>query len=275
MISYASFIAMIISLLMCFLFPVFLYIVLRKNSRNITGAVVAGAIAFYISQMIIRLPLIQAVLPNLTWFSKLQEIPLLLILFMALSAALFEETARFLAFTLLLKERQVWKCGIAFGIGHGGIEAILLVGMTYVNNIVLSVMINTGNFHSFLQDKLDNEAIEQIYVALMETPFQTFLAAGIERTMVILIHIALSVMILEGIVRKQKLMFYFLAVIFHSGINYVSSYLYYKKVNIWLVELFIALVAALAILNVIKSKKRFGSKIEYVDEAKKAIEDGY
>jgi hypothetical protein len=49
----------------------------------------------------------------------------------------------------------------------------------------------------------------------------------------------------------------------------------FKMINMWLIELFIAGMAALSILYVVKSKKRFGDRIEAVDEAKKAVEEGY
>ncbi len=275
MVSVASFFAMLITLIISILYPVFLYIMLRRRSSNVTGAVIAGAVAFYISQILIRLPLIQVVLPEFDWFVKLKDIPVSYILFFASSAALFEETARYLAFVLLLKEKQVWKCGIAFGIGHGGIEAVMLVGITYINNIALSFMINSGTFYINLQNKLDNEAAGQIYKALTQTSADTFLAAGIERALTIIVHIALSVMILEGIIRSRRLLFYFAAIIAHTVLNYVSSYMAFKMINMWLIELFIAGMAALSILYVVKSKKRFGDRIEAVDEAKKAVEEGY
>jgi uncharacterized membrane protein YhfC len=39
----------------------------------------------------------------------------------------------------LLKNKLSWQNGIAFGIGHGGIEALVFVGSAYVNNIVFNL----------------------------------------------------------------------------------------------------------------------------------------
>lgn len=276
MVPTTSFIAMIVTLLICFLVPIGLLIIVRLKSKNVTGAFFAGAAAFYISQMLIRLPIIQLLLPKFKWYTAFAENNVLLfIVLLSLSAALFEETARYLAFQLLLKDRQVWKCGITFGIGHGGAEAILLIGMTYVNNIVISLMINQNRLEQFLQGKIDAGTMGSIVKSLTETKPSLFLAAGVERSLVIVVHIALSVLVLEGIVRNRRLFFYILAIAGHTALNTVSGWLGYLKVHFWLVELSIALFAIAGIIYIITSKKRFGDKIDAVNEAAKALEDGY
>lgn len=275
MVSPLSIVAMVVTLLLSLLLPIILFIIIRRSSKYVTGAVVAGALAFYLSQMLIRLPIIQVVLPKFEWYRQFSHKLVPYIFFLALSAGLFEETARFLAYKLLLREKQVWKCAIAYGIGHGGIEAVLIVGITYINNIVLSIMINTSSFHSFMRNKVDEKMLTGIYEALVETPAGLFLAAGVERMLTIAVHIALSVLILEGIVRKYPLHTYAMAVFSHTAINFSCVYLAYLKVNYWLIELFLAIVAVGALVYVHGSKRRFRDRIEVVDEAHRALEEGY
>jgi uncharacterized membrane protein YhfC len=275
MIPVSSMIAMITTFLICLLFPLILFYILRRKSRNVTGAFIAGAVAFYLSQGLIRLPLLQYILPKFSWYESLYSKPVFIIPFLAVSAALFEETARYLVFVLLLKERQVWKCGIAFGIGHGGMEAFFLVGLTYINNIVLAVMINRNTFFSFLADKMNTEKIMQIYDGIKNASPEMFFAAGIERILTIFIHIGLSVMILEGIVRNKRSRFYLLAFFTHAFINSFVLFLSNKGLHLWLIELVIAVFALCSILYTKNAKKRFNDKIEAVDEGKKAIDEGY
>jgi hypothetical protein len=71
------------------------------------------------------------------------------------------------------------------------------------------------------------------------------------------------------------LFFYILAIAGHTALNVVSGWLGYIKVHFWLVELSIALFAIVGLLYIITSKKRFGDKIEAVNEATKALEEGY
>ena len=40
---------------------------------------------------------------------------------------------------------------VGAGLGHGGIEAIVIVGMTYINNLLYSAMINTGAFDTMVE----------------------------------------------------------------------------------------------------------------------------
>ena len=54
---------------------------------------------------------------------------------LALTAALFEVVARFGVAKILQKNINCEQ-GVAAGFGHGGIEAIVLIGMTYVNNLL-------------------------------------------------------------------------------------------------------------------------------------------
>ena len=269
MISPVSMAAMILTLLSCFLF------LLLRKSRNVTGAFIAGAIAFYVSQVLTRLPLLQVVLPKFSWFESLTSNSLFYIPFLAVSASLFDETARYLMFVLLLKDRQVWKCGIAFGIGHGGMEAVSLVGLTYINNIVLAVMINRNTFFSFLAEKMDSDTIMQIYDSLKNTSPELFFAAGVERILTIFIHIGLSVMILEGIVRKKRLRFYILAFFVHTFVNISVLFLSNYRVDLWLIEFLVAIFAISSILYTKYAKNRFKDKIEAVDKGKKALDEGY
>ena len=50
----------------------------------------------------------------------------------ALIAALFEETGRYLAFRFVLTKHPNKETAVTYGIGHGGIECILVLGVTYI-----------------------------------------------------------------------------------------------------------------------------------------------
>jgi uncharacterized membrane protein YhfC len=75
----------------------------------------------------------------------MRDAPFLFVLYAVLAAGVFEETARLIAFIFLKRRYESVGTGLSYGIGHGGIEAILLVGLTMLSNIVLSLMINTGS----------------------------------------------------------------------------------------------------------------------------------
>jgi uncharacterized membrane protein YhfC len=55
----------------------------------------------------------------------------MLIALPSLTAGVFEETARYIAYRFLLKEHNM-ENGLIYGVGHGGIESIMLVGVNVV-----------------------------------------------------------------------------------------------------------------------------------------------
>ncbi len=152
---------------------------------------------------------------------------------------------------------------------------MLLVGLTYVNNLVLSILLNAGKLESFLEGRLDPAMITSIGNALATTAPGSFLAAGVERVLTMVFHVALSVMILEGIVRGSASKFYLLALLTHGGANLLVSLVARATGSIWLTELLMAMVAMLSLFYVLDARRRFGNKLEAKDEARQAVEEGY
>lgn len=53
-------------------------------------------------------------------------------------AGIFEETARYILFKFILKNTRSWKEGTVVGLGHGGVEALLLgilAALAFVNMV--------------------------------------------------------------------------------------------------------------------------------------------
>lgn len=59
-----------------------------------------------------------------------------------LLAGVFEEVGRYLAFRFLLKRYTNRRDAVTYGIGHGGIEAILVLGLTAINNIAIAMTLH-------------------------------------------------------------------------------------------------------------------------------------
>lgn len=104
-----------------------------------------GALAFFLAQVVLRLPLLNFAVPALPEpFRDLLLNPAAL----SFSAGIFEETARLVLMLVLLKGFHRWVDGAAFGLGHGGLEAVLLGGTGQIGNLTLSVLINSGAWES-------------------------------------------------------------------------------------------------------------------------------
>ena len=147
-----------------------------------------GVIAFTVSQLLIRIPLLQYIEKNsmdFLFFSS--QHPIWYAIVLGLSAALFEEGARYLAMRYLMKQRD-WLSGFLFGAGHGGIEALILVGIP-----MLSVFPFTAGSGMLA-------------------------VAGVERFFAVLLHIGLSIIVLRG-VKQKRFSYLVIAIVIHASID--------------------------------------------------------
>ncbi|MDO9536205.1 MAG: YhfC family glutamic-type intramembrane protease [Bacillota bacterium] len=258
MVSNISILFMVISLLIIFLLPVGLIIYFYKKEKISLLAVLVGALVFFIFQVATRLPLLNY-LAGLEWFQGIAINMVFIAVFVSLSAGIFEEVGRFVGFKYCLGNILERKNGIAYGIGHGGIEAILLVGFTYINNIAFSIMmINSGTFDKIIV-QLGPVTAEIIRDALVKTPPVMFLIGGMERFFSIIIQIALSLIVLYA-VRFKKTSFLLYAILIHTLINIPAVMITQHGLSIWISQLYIFIIATAGFLFIKNSKSLFGEK---------------
>ena len=118
-----------IVILVCFLMPILLTICLSRKQKGLWVSFVVGMLAFVISQMVLRLPLLSIMTQQRSISLFTLKHPVLYILILAFTAGLFEETARLIGFQCIKKKHASIYDAFAFGLGHGGIEAMLLIGI--------------------------------------------------------------------------------------------------------------------------------------------------
>lgn len=253
MINGLSIAFMTISLILVFIFPIGLWIYFY-NKKRISGiAVLVGALTFFVSQILLRMPLLQLI-QGQDWYAVIGKNLWISSLFLSLTAGIFEEFGRYLSFRFLLRNKLEWKNGIAFGIGHGGIEAIFLTGLTYINNLIFSLMINSGAFDQ-ISGTLSPGLSEYIVNTLTSTSPSMFLLGGVERVFAIISHIAFSIIVLYG-VKNKKGIYVIYAILAHTILNLIAVIISYY-LGAWASEAFILVFAAAALIFIIKSKSIF------------------
>lgn len=262
---------MTVSTVIAVLLPVALYIYYKRKYKARIKPVLVGAGIFVIFALVLEgifinvLPLDSLISIYPTPASN-QAIYIAII---CLCSGLFEETGRFLAFKFALNnDGDEVGTPLAYGVGHGGIEAVLLVGISMGSMIATSIMVNNGQIIA----ALENASSDQILgiIDLIQTDSPAFLAAGFERMTAVTLHISLSVMVWMA-VRNKKLWLYPLAVLLHSVTN-ISAALYQQGIieNIWIIEGIIAVcVIAIAVLTrwlYVKYEKTLGDVRIHADE---------
>jgi uncharacterized membrane protein YhfC len=179
------------------LLPVGAGIWLSLKKKGYLKPLLFGVMTFVVFQVLTRIPILQGVLPQMPWYIVMQTgYPLLYALFLGSTAALFEEGGRYLVMRLFLKNRQRVSDGIAFGIGHGGIEAVLLAGINALIILLAGSAIDPG----------------------------MMFAGGVERISTMMLHVAWSVMVLKS-VRENKISYLLLAFALHTFIDAAAVFL--------------------------------------------------
>ena len=209
MVSTSAILACVFTLAVSLILPVAVLVVyaVKNRKQGIVPAWLLGAAGFFVPQMLIRLPILNAVgaMPGFIAFS--QKHIFLYALSLAFTAGLFELAGRFAVAKLLARKNLTWKRSLAAGLGHGGIEAMIIVGMTYINNLVIIAMINSGAFETFIAQTAalggDISQLTMARDALLTTPATLFLLAGFERILTMTVQAAMSMVVCWGVHVKK------------------------------------------------------------------------
>lgn len=153
-----------------------------------------GVLAFVVSQILIRIPILNYVNGTSTDFQMFSVMqPVLFVLLLSLSAGIFEEVARFIAMRYFMKQRD-WQSGFLFGAGHGGIEAVLIVGIPVISLLSQTVIQNGDSYY----------------------------LGGIERIFAMVLHVGLSFIVLQAVVQK-KFRYVVYAILIHGTVNALAG----------------------------------------------------
>jgi uncharacterized membrane protein YhfC len=180
-----------------------------------------GALTFFVSQIVLRIPLLQLATIGMAqldldwsqeqsfWFN---------LLFLTITAALFEEGGRWLMMRWRSRDITQWRDGVMFGAGHGGIEAMLLVGFGAINGVI-ALSLGEAVYANLPPEQL---AVAQAQIAQLQSLTWDGVALSIwERVMAVLFHTAASLLVLKA-VREHKGIWWWAAFILHVLLNGIA-----------------------------------------------------
>lgn len=143
-------------------------------------------------------------------------------LVLGFTAGLCEETARYLVYRFWIKDARTWRAGVVFGAGHGGIEAIILgglVALSFVNLVVLRTM----DLSTLGLPPEQLIALQKQVADYWSAPWYTTLFGAVERALTIPFHIAMAVVVLQA-VRRRNLLWLLAAIFSHMALNAAALY---------------------------------------------------
>ncbi len=201
--------------------PCFLALKLYRRGKGRFRPIWIGAAAFILSQVghipfnqFVMLPLLES-----NGISSLsQEGTPLLILGIAagLSAGMFEETTRYLVMKFWLKRDHNDFLPVKYGVGHGGVEAVLTGLLVLYAFVQVMALGGDGALASFDPEQIT--LIQSQLEAYWAVPWQYSLLGAWERVSAMSFHVGASIMVYKSI-REKKPGWLLIALLGHTVFN--------------------------------------------------------
>lgn len=213
-----------IAFIFCLGYPIVLAIIARRRLKVGWRYFGFGALIFFVFQVITRAPAV-VILQNVLARQLRASIPLQIswLVILAITAGLFEEVGRYVAYRFLMRrEEKTWNKGVMYGIGHGGLESMLLIGgaqlLALINILTLMSILNTNP--AALPATQHAQVLRQ-FAALNAQPVWSPLLGAWERLWTLPIQIALSVMVLQ-VFRRNNIGWLWLAILAHAIVDFTA-----------------------------------------------------
>lgn len=247
--SVSALISLAVSTVLIFVLPLFLYFMLRRKYRMGVFPVIVGAVIFFVFALVLESLLHSFVFQR---FPGIQRTPWAYVLYGCLTAGIFEEVGRFVGLHFIKRNESITNAGtgLSYGVGHGGLEAILLVGVTLAQNLILGIRLTLSGSQALLQNTAPEKmAITQQQLSVLSSAHVLdFLLPVGERILAIILHLALSLLVWMIVAGRLSNVFLLLSIGLHALAN-VSAAMFQVGLlqNIWLVEAVFALGVAFSV----------------------------
>jgi uncharacterized membrane protein YhfC len=242
--------------------PIALAFYMTRKLRTSWVVVAVGAMAFVVSQ-IVHIPIVYGLQP--AWsseqFTAMPQFVQSLIYGITLGflAGVCEEPMRWLSFQLLREKGNRVETGVVMGVGHGGVESVVLVGLSVLANFVTMMYIR-------------NSGVEipgitpDMVTSFFSMPWHLPLAGAVERISALGLHISLSIMVWKS-VKHRSWLWFFGAVLVHALFDAITVIISSLGVNTWISEGLIFVMAAAIVAWAVKTTKQ-----ELASEAEKELQ---
>ena len=258
MVPVSSLILMAVGAVLGIAVPVCLAVWLMRKYRARLSTILIGAGTFIVFALVLESIVHQLVLkgPN---GPAIMGNTLLFAVYGGLAAGVFEETGRFLSMKFLLKkEPSTALPGIAYGIGHGGAEMLIIFGITMISNFVVSALINAG-LSGILFAKVPEDAAAQLQAQLnqLQTVGAGTLLTGLwERISALVLHLGLSMLVWVAVRKGGKWLWLFPAAVALHAIVDAGVVMLQKSVGMVPLELIVSAEAvAVAAIGYMVARK--------------------
>lgn len=225
MVSTVSVIFIVLNMILGIMIPVGLLVYFRKKYQASVKSFFAGCAVMLIFALVLE-QIVHTVVLGSDIGTTIRDNIWFYALYGGLMAGLFEETGRFLAMRYVLKnEHSNAHNALMYGAGHGGFEAMVILTLGMINNLIYSVMINMGQTQALLTplDESSKGVLQEAFNTLITTPSWHFVLSPVERIAAITAQIALSVIVwFAASEKKSHIQLLLLAIVLHAILDAAS-----------------------------------------------------
>ena len=216
----------------------------KKHHAKLTTILVGAGVFFVFAlllepllhQVVLKGPNGAAITGNIWYYA----------LYGGLAAGIFEETGRFLGMKFLLKKEPNGALpAVAYGTGHGGMEVLMIFGVTMISNLAISLMINAGQADTILAavPAETQGQVEAQFAQLQGLNAGELLLGFWERISAVILQLGLSVIVWTAIRKGGKWLWLFPAAILLHALVDACAVILSKSVSVTVVELIICSMA--------------------------------
>jgi ABC-2 type transport system permease protein len=216
---------LVLTLLLITLLPLAAAIALRRRWKVPWWLFLAGGLAFALAQAL-HLPL-NDWLTDLGWLETPAAAGTTILrsaLLLGLTAGLSETLARTAGFALLRRQGHAsrWADAVMFGLGHGGIEAMGLIGVLTAAQVSALTALRGADLAALDLPAAQMALVTQQLAQLESSPWRLLLAFG-ERAIAVALHVGLSVLVWRAFDRRRPWLV-IVAVAIHASVDATAVY---------------------------------------------------
>ena len=202
-------------------YPLVLALIARRKLEVSWRYVGFGALIFFLFQLISRVPLVNILGQALgSQLRSSQALTWIWLFALALTAGMFEEVGRYIGYRWLMRrEEKTWKKAVMYGLGHGGLESIVLVGGMGVLSLI--TLLGLANAAPGSLSAAQQTQAAQAIATVNAQPVWIPLLGAWERLWTIPVHVALSVIVLQ-VFRRGKINWLWLAILAHFLVDFTA-----------------------------------------------------
>lgn len=185
----------------------------------------------------------------------------------ALAAGIFEETGRFAANKALMRKHYSDKNAVLMGLGHGGCEALIILGITMLSYFILALFTNAVGKTAAIQALTGgNAALEDTVsvqlASITKYGFANMAVSVYERVFTMAFHVCMSVWVMRAAAQKGKVWLFPAAVVTHAAVDMFAMLYQIGKMQLVMTEIFIGVFTLIVIFVTVKFVVKKTTKAE-------------